>query len=274
MGSKDFHTWLGADEPGVALFECAAGNVAVVSRAKNIPGRVNEDALGFFPMGGDGAVLVVADGMGGGAHGEVAAETVIRAIETQLAPLPDQPSLSAVRVAILTAVEEANRSVLDMGVGAGTTIAAALVSPRRYATIHAGDSVVMVVGQKGRVKAQTLAHSPVGFAMEAGLLDPDKAMFHHERHLVSNVVGMVGMRLEIGSPRKFSLRDTLILASDGLFDNLTVSEVVEHIRCGPLEEAARTVAELAKQRMDTPLAAEPSKPDDLGMILFRPHRPQ
>ncbi|MEZ6002955.1 MAG: PP2C family serine/threonine-protein phosphatase [Planctomycetota bacterium] len=270
MDTKNFHTWLGINEPGVIVFDCPAGEVAVVCRAKPVPDRLNEDALGVFPVGRNLAVLVVADGMGGVAGGDKAAALVVTTIGEHLAELPDEAESAPIRAALLVGIEEANHRILGLGIGAGTTVAAAVVSPRRFGTVHAGDSMVLVVGQRGRLKAQTLAHSPVGFAQEAGLIDADQAMFHHERHLVTNVVGMEGLRLEIGSPRRFSPRDTLILGSDGLFDNLTVPEVLNRIRCGPLAASAAEVADLAIRRMIEPRPEEPSKPDDLGMILFRP----
>ena len=42
------------------------------------------------------------------------------------------------------------------------------------------------------------------------------------------------------------------------------------IRCGPLEEAARRLLEVAVQRMRSPVEGEPSKPDDLSFVLYRP----
>jgi serine/threonine protein phosphatase PrpC len=66
-------------------------------------------------------------------------------------------------------------------------------------------------------------------------------------------------------------RDTLLLASDGLFDNLHLDEVVELARKGPIDEVARHLAEGCRRRMCEPQAGEPSKPDDLTLIGFRLH---
>ena len=61
-------------------------------------------------------------------------------------------------------------------------------------------------------------------------------MHHSQRHVVSNVIGSPDMRIEIGSAIEMDLRDTLVLASDGLSDNLHVTEIVEYVRKGPLEQ--------------------------------------
>ncbi len=134
---------------------------------------------------------------------------------------------------------------------------------------HVGDSVIIIVGQRGRLKLQTVAHSPVGFAVEAGLLDPDEALHHHERHFILNSVGSAEMRIELGAPIALARRDTVLLASDGLTDNLRLDEIIATIRKGPLDQAARKLAALARERMTTSRSGLPSKPDDLTILLYR-----
>ena len=100
--------------------------------------------------------------------------------------------------------------------------------------------------------------------------DEDKAMHHAERHLVSNVLGAPDMRIEVGSQRRIAPRDTLLLASDGLSDNLRTDEIVALLRTGPLDAACERLAELTRARMHAPSDGEPSKPDDLTFVAFRP----
>ena len=54
------------------------------------------------------------------------------------------------------------------------------------------------------------------------------------------------------------------------FDNLLVEEVVQVVRKGPLEAAARALADLARRRMLQPEEGHPSKADDLTFIVYRP----
>ncbi len=102
-------------------------------------------------------------------------------------------------------------------------------------------------------------------------MDEAEAMQHPDRHLVSNMVGMAGMSLEIGPKVKLAARDTLILGSDGLFDNLVLDEVIEQARSGPLAASVTAMAQLADQRMHHPEPGLPSKPDDLSIMLYRQH---
>ena len=64
-------------------------------------------------------------------------------------------------------------------------------------------------------------------------------------------------------------RDTLVLASDGLVDNLLPTEIVEFIRSGPLNVGlSKMVAEVSR-RMANRNGSDPSKPDDLTVIAYR-----
>jgi serine/threonine protein phosphatase PrpC len=244
------------------------GGEAVVVCLKS-PARegANEDAALLIPLTEGRTVLAVADGMGSGPAGERASATAIDALnECMEAPLPADTTL---RSAILNGFEAANERVRGLGGGSATTLAVVEVDGGSIRPYHAGDSMILVVGQRGRIRLQTLPHSPTGYAVEAGLLDEEDAIHHEDRHLVSNMVGDAEMRIEIGPVLPLQARDTVVIGSDGLFDNLLVEEIVEHVRKGRLPEAAQRMAVQCMERMLTPGPGEPSKADDLTFVLYR-----
>jgi serine/threonine protein phosphatase PrpC len=88
-----------------------------------------------------------------------------------------------------------------------------------------------------------------------------------------NVIGSPEMRVDVGPVLQLAVRDTVLLASDGLFDNLFINEIVDTIRSGPLAASADRLVEHARARMRGNGSADhPCKPDDLTIILFRPHK--
>ena len=242
------------------------GIAVVLSRPHPTRSSPNQDAAAILPVGDEDALLVVADGMGGTRFGGEAAATVIRHL---CGNLPEQADELLLRTAILNGIEAGNRKLLTDLPDSGTTLVAVEISGHTIRPYHVGDSVILVVGQRGKLKLQTVAHSPVGFAVEAGLLDEKEALHHHERHVISNAVGSTGMRIELGAPLALARRDTLLLASDGLTDNLSLDEIIELVRKGPLEHAVRALAVLARERMTSPGAKTPSKPDDLTLLAYR-----
>lgn len=244
------------------------GGLAAVYSAR-CPGKdtPNEDAAALIPLDVQCAVLVVADGLGGVRAGEQAASLAVKSMKRAIAKLEGDGAL--LRSAILNGFEEANRAVQELGVGAATTLAVVELNRGAVRPYHVGDSMILLCGQRGKLKLLTVSHSPVGFAVEAGLLDAEEAMHHEDRHLISNVIGTAEMRIEVGPTRKLAPRDTLLIASDGLFDNLHTDEIVELIRKGPLSAATRQLAHRSVERMQHPTDGQPCKPDDLTFVAFR-----
>jgi len=256
-----------ADMCRAELLPFARGEVAVHSARCPEKESKNEDAAALILIDSEQGVLAVADGVGGQAAGESAAEIALRRLENAVAAA-DLPTRT-LRGAILDGVEQGNEAVRGLGIGAATTLVVAEIAGSTLRPYHVGDSAMLVVGQRGKIKLQTVSHSPVGYALESGLLEEEEALRHDQRHLISNMVGSVDMRIEVGSPIRLAPRDTVLLATDGLLDNLTLQEIVGGIRTGPLATVARNLAETCRQRMCEPEAGHPSKPDDLTFLLFR-----
>jgi len=227
----------------------------------------NEDCLALIPFDADSGVLIVADGLGGLPAGSTASQL---AIDTMARVLEEAASTAIpLRDAILNGIEQANQAILAQASGMATTLAVVEIQGQTVRHYHVGDAMIMVTGQRGKVKAYTVSHSPVGYAVEAGMLDEDEAVHHEERHIVSNVVGATDMHMSIGTTLHLATRDTLLLASDGLFDNLYREEIVELIRKGPLTRAATQLVAQSHDRMQHPQPGLPSHADDLSFILFR-----
>ena len=130
------------------------------------------------------------------------------------------------RNAILDGIDNANRALRELGTGTSTTLVVAEIREQQVRTFHIGDSSAWLCGQRGLVKLQTTPHSPLGFALEAGFVDEKEALHHEDLNLISNVVGSADMRIEIGSRVPLAPKDTLLIASDGLFDNVLEGEIV------------------------------------------------
>ena len=245
----------------------ASGQAAVYSARCPTKQTANEDSAGLIPLGNGTGILVVADGMGGGAAGEIASQLAIQTLRSCLESVERDDI--ALRTAVLNGIEAANQAVADLGVGAATTLAVVEIQGQTMRTYHVGDSMILLVGGRGKIKLQTVSHSPVGYAVEAGILDEAEALHHKDRHLVSNMVGLADMRVEVGSTVQLDPRDTLLLASDGLFDNLHIEEIVKRVRKGPLQQTVQQLVRDVRDRMTSPTENQPSKKDDLTCLAFR-----
>ncbi len=258
--------YLQKDLSEVETFPFAGGNVVVFCRAEPGKSTDNEDSMALIPIGSDSGVLVVADGVGGMPGGARASRIAVETLAERLGSLAtDEP----LRGAVLDGIETANERVLELG-GAATTVAVVAIHRGVMRPFHVGDSLILVTGQRGRVRFRNIPHSPTGYAVESGFLDHTDAIQHEERTLVSNIVGDPEMRIDIGPSIRLAPRDTLVIASDGLSDNLIQEEIVDGVRVGPLERAGARLAHLSHSRMIKPTPGKPGHPDDLSFVLYRP----
>ncbi len=257
----------GAFEPDQVEVDVAGGSAVALTRKDPGKPTENEDTAAVIPYGPGAAVLVVADGAGGLPAGKRASLTAVTTLAASLQTAMDKTML--LRTAILNGIEAANEAVLALANGCATTMTVITIEGLVARSYQIGDSEALVVGQRGLIKLQTTAHSPTGFAVEAGFLDEREALHHEDRHLVSNFLGTSDMRIDVGAGVELRPRDTVLVASDGLTDNVHLDEIVERIRAGGLPESAAAVVELAERRMAGAVSGQPSKPDDLSLILFR-----
>ena len=264
---SEVHIFTDVDMQRGERFELPGVLAGVLSVCK--PGRdgPNEDAAALVCLGDAATVAVVSDGAGGHPDGAKAAALAVRAVCESVAHLGANPE--NLRAAIINGFESADREIAALSTGAAATLAVVEIQGATMRAYHAGDSMVLVTGQRGRIKWLNIPHSPVGYAVEAGLLDRGEALHHEDLHLVSNLLGGQDMRIELGAPVSLAPRDTIVLASDGLSDNLHLEEIIELVRKGPLGRVVDGLAALARSRMETPEEATPSKPDDLTLIAIR-----
>ena len=254
-------------------FTTGHGEVAVATIGDLKKDRPNEDSAAIIPVNDDYLLLVVADGVGGMAGAQRASNLTVEMIREAVTGL-DETSGGRLRSAILDGIETANQKILDLGTGSASTVALAEIGPGYVRTYHVGDSLLLICGQRGKLKLVTTPHSPVGFAMEAGLLNEKEALQHAELNLIFNVVGSSDMRIEIGSELPLDAYDTLLVASDGLTDNVLQEEMTKAIRSGPLDTGLQELTRLAQGRMANDVEGKPSKPDDYTVILYRPRPPK
>jgi len=261
-----WHIYLDSHMKAVEIIEVAGGRAAVFLTGR--PGKTtpNEDAALVAALDAESGVLGVADGAGGLQAGAEASRLAITHLTRELA---GEGAGRALHERIVSGLQAAHDGIRQLGLGAATTFAGIQLERESLRTMHVGDSVVMVVGRKGNRRLQTVPHSPVGYAVQAGVLNEREAICHQDLHLVSNLLGVDTPEVEVGEPFRLEADDTVVIASDGLFDNLLAEEVAKRVAGTDLESAATNLVGETLRRMLDPDGFEPSKPDDLSLILFR-----
>jgi serine/threonine protein phosphatase PrpC len=268
MQEENAHIWTEQSMDGPVSLSLGRTSAVVFSRAKQPGETANQDALAVLSLNQEHHVLAVADGAGGMPSGSRAAALAVQQLANAIRKAAD--SETQVQYGVMKGFESANQAILEMGVGAATTLTVAEISRDSLKVFHTGDSGILVTGQRGSIKLQTISHSPVGYALEAGLLSEREALRHEDLNLVSNLLGAQDMRFDVGPVLELKPFDTVVIGTDGLFDNLHGEEIVSIVRCGSMMKAAQKLAEAALSRMRDPNAGRPGKLDDISFILYRP----
>lgn len=234
-----------------------------------VDGGSNEDCAAVVRRPEGQVVMVVADGVGGSRQGQLASRLAVECVVEAVRQA--DPGIPRLRTVLIDAIEEADRRVRQLKTGAATTLAIAEIHQGELTTYHCGDSTVMVCGVRGRIRSMTVGHNPTEMAVHAGWMDAASALQHHERHLVSNILGQPPLRIEVGPRLALLPRDTVLLATDGLFDNLVPAEIADLIRREPMaRNFERLIAEAQRRMSDE--AGQYNKPDDLSVIAWREPR--
>jgi len=176
----------------------------------------NEDAVRVHEEAG---LLVVADGMGGRAAGEVASRIVADVMESAVAGRDRD---------LVTALEETNVAVLEAardgrGVpGMGSTCVACRLTQAELQVAWVGDSRGYRL-RNGSLERLTHDHSYVQTLVDAGLITSADAECHPERNVLSICIGSPGLkRSDIGyGVEPVRAGDRILLCSDGLTGELS-----------------------------------------------------
>jgi protein phosphatase len=210
-------------------------------------------------QGDRGTLLVVCDGMGGAAAGEVASSMAVDAIAAMMisdvkfdAPQgisdDDKQSLArklreAARDANQRIFKEARENVARAGMG--TTMTAALLWKKEAVIAQVGDSRCYVWRQ-GKLTQVTRDQSLVNQLLESGHITPEQAKFFEHSNVILQALGVqdeVEVQLSQVSVRK---GDRFMLCSDGLVGVVTDEEIGEIVgSVADPEEAARLLIEMA-----------------------------
>jgi protein phosphatase len=236
------------------------------------PGTVrpnNEDALLVRP---DLGVFAVADGVGGGADGEVASAMVMQSITDALEnpdditqPPEDEPDTKLGAGLVIAGLRRAHRLVVAhrLSLGATTmasTFAGIAVSDDGVTVLHAGDSRVYRF-RSGRLFQLTEDHSLVNELLQRGIISAERAAGHPHSSIITRAVG-AGRELHVEvRSESFVSGDAYLITSDGLHGVVGHGELESVLRAHEdLERAVHALVERAKAK---------GGPDNITAVLVR-----
>jgi serine/threonine protein phosphatase PrpC len=198
-----------------------------------------------------GRLAVVADGMGGAEGGEIASRLAVDAVRAAYLQQPDgDPETSLVE-----AFRAAHEAILDFVKqrpelrGMGTTCTAVAITRGKAHFAHIGDSRLYLI-RGGSVRLLTHDHTAISRLVEQGIIGAGEAAGHPQAHVLTAALGaskevaadfsQAGIPLEPG--------DILILCTDGLWGQISDSELCAAATDHSPSQACRELIRMAKAR--------------------------
>lgn len=187
------------------------------------------------------SVLVVGDGVGGAAGGEVAAGLAVACVANEITFQVGSPAdarnseamARRVEAIVADAIRHANDLVVEVAqgdphfLGMATTLVCGVALVDTLIVAWVGDSRCYLF-REGHVERVTRDHSKVAELLTLGLITPDEAASHPSAHTITRYLGQPeGCRPEIRFAT-IAPGDLVLLCTDGLTDVLADSEI-EHV---------------------------------------------
>ena len=198
-------------------------------------------------------LMLVADGMGGHLHGEMAAQIAVQFI-TEAFRREAKPGLPDPRSFLRQAISGAHRAIIqnadDNGLAEAprTTCVACVVQDNAACWAHAGDSRLYHI-RDGMILAQTKDHSLVQQLIDRRRIREEAVAAHPERNRIFNCLGSARPpRVDLSEATRLNAGDTLILCSDGLWNSLSARIISSAVLKNGIMQAVPELLDEAERR--------------------------
>ncbi|RLJ68427.1 PP2C family protein-serine/threonine phosphatase [Sulfurisoma sediminicola] len=215
--------------------------------------RNNQDRLAHC-YSRDALLMVVADGMGGHLHGEVAAQIAVQYL-TEAFQREAKPRLTDPFMFLAGSLQNAHRAVQDYALAKRlpeaesprTTCVACIVQDSVAYWAHAGDSRLYTL-REGRVLAKTRDHSTVQSMIDEGHMTAAEAVNHPLRNRIYSCLGGV-QNPQLDFSRKTTLQagDVIALMSDGVWGPLADQQIVAALHGRDVRQAVPRLLDEAER---------------------------
>jgi len=214
---------------------------------------------GYVDLDSAGALLVIADGMGGANAGEVASAIAIDTIKQTFTPQAVQEAIASeqqVRAllskSIVKADEAINKRMWDNPEtsGMGTTIVMCWLTPACAYVAWCGDSRCYVYNKKYGLRSLTKDHSYVQELIDRGELTEEEALTHPDNNVITRGLGDFDTKVQPDiEVCPVHTGDTFMLCSDGLSGYCT-SEQIKDVVAGNADNTGKCAELLLQAALD------------------------
>src|SRR5258707_2260281 len=222
-------------------------------------GPVGPSEMNQFPLGEEGLVLVVSDGMGGALAGDVASRMAIEAVHDVLMGTnvdgagcaPGAPLVDCLKEATM----QANRNIHYKSLedsrcsGMGATLTGAAIKGDKLDLVQVGDSRAYVI-RRDQIRLATKDQSLVQQLVDVGQISEEEAETHMFRNVILQALGAQSEVTPVTGKIRLRKGDVVLLCSDGLSGKLRAEDIQQIVvgSDGDLAKACDALIDEANNR--------------------------
>jgi PPM family protein phosphatase len=214
--------------------------------------KSNQDRVGYSYTR-ESLLMMLADGMGGHLHGEVASQIAVQFL-TEAFQREARPRLADPFQFLTKAITNAHHALVDYAKvrqltdTPRTTCVACIVQEGIAYWAHVGDSRLYHV-REGRVHTQTRDHSRVQMLVDSGRIREEAVAAHPDRNKIFNCLGAhTPPQVELSHKTVLRTGDTLLICSDGLWGPLSGKIIAAALLANDVMRAVPDLLAQAEQR--------------------------
>ena len=214
--------------------------------------KVNQDRIAYT-YGRDTLMLCVADGMGGHAGGEIAAQIAVRLFIERF----QQEAKPVLRNPLKFLQDTMLRAHAALGSYANqfsmletprTTCVVVVVQANHAYWAHVGDSRFYLFRQGGLI-GSTKDHSKVQYLVDQGIINADEVPEHPDRNKIFSCLGgLVDPVIDLSKRTALRNGDILLLCTDGLWSVLSQREMATYLTSTPILKTGPQMMREAEKR--------------------------
>lgn len=218
------------------------------------PRAYNQDRLAYS-YSKDALLMVLADGMGGHRHGEVAAQLAVKTLTEAFQRLA-LPRLSSPAKFLTDHIQQVHdmienvRETDQLLESPRTTIVAAIIQRNTLYCAHVGDSRLYHF-RDGHLMFRTEDHSVVQSMYRKGLISRDEMVAHPYRNKIYNCLGGDNIpQIDLADRHELQDGDIILLCTDGIWNVVDDSAIKHILISGVINETVNQLLDTSEKNSD------------------------
>lgn len=222
----------------------------IYQNSRQGPRAYNQDRLAYS-YSKDALLLVMADGMGGHRHGEVAAQLAVKTLVEAFQRLA-VPTLTSPAKFLIDYIQQVHdmienvRETDELLESPRTTIVVAIIQRGTLYCAHVGDSRLYHY-RDGHLLFRTEDHSVVQSLYKKGLITKEEMATHPYKNKIYNCLGGDEVpKIDLADKHELQEGDTVLLCTDGVWGAVNDGKIKEILHSGAVDESTMYLLDTAE----------------------------